>query len=491
MSPDNPRIARYSLFTLLIAAAAVGGTTFKLWWPSVQRMVHEVIANGSSPGEEDHPHDDGHDHSHGSENSIEISPQAMKSLGLDDSTLKPAVLSTYRQSITVPAIIVGRPGRTRLEASTPIAGVITHVHAVQGEAVQPGAVLFQLRITAEAMVNSQMNLLRLLGELDVETREIARLSKAVDTGAVASRNLLERQYAQEKLQSQVDALREGLRLVGLSDRQIEEIVANRKLLKELLIVAPSHDDHSDEELKLADSSVDPAAFHTASGKEDSAEGDEESRPLILQEVLIHKGETVAAGQTLAVLTDNSELFIEGQAFEQDAAWMTEAVRKGWKASAAITAPGGRTVVIEDLAFAYTGSVVDADARTLPIYVRLPNVVERSEKSPDGQSFIDWRYRPGQRLQLRIPVVEWKDRFVLPADAIARDGLDSFVFRQNGRKFDRVRVTVEYRDRDTVVVADDNQLYPGNVIALRGAHQLQMALKNRSGGAVDPHAGHNH
>jgi len=486
MSPDSSRIARFSWLTLFIAAAATGGMTFNRWWPSAQRLVEQAISPGSSGSEGEHSADDGHDHSHGGDNSIEISPQAMKSLGLDDSTLKPAVLSTYRQAITVPAIIVGRPGRTRLEASTPIAGVITHVHAVQGEAVHPGAVLFQLRITAEALVNSQMNLLKLLGELDVETREIARLSKAVDTGAVASRNLLERQYAQEKLQSQVDAQREGLKLVGLSERQIEDIVANRKLLKELLIVAPSHDHHSEEELKLAETAVQPVKFQKVDSEEPA-----QTSPLILQEVLIHKGETVTAGQTLAVLTDNSELYIEGRAFEQDAAWMTEAVRKGWKASAAITAPGGKTVMVEDLAFAYTGSVVDAEARTLPVYVRLPNHIERSEPAPDGQLFIDWRYRPGQRLQLRIPVAEWKDRFVLPADAIARDGLDSYVFRQNGKKFDRVRVTVEYRDQDTVVVADDNQIYPGNVIALRGAHQLQMALKNRSGGPVDPHAGHNH
>jgi hypothetical protein len=35
------------------------------------------------------------------------------------------------------------------------------------------------------------------------------------------------------------------------------------------------------------------------------------------------------------------------------------------------------------------------------------------------------------------------------------------------------------------------LFPGDVVAQRGAHQMQMALKNKSGGGVDPHAGHNH
>ena len=170
----------------MIAAGIAGALTFDRWWPATRRLVDQATARGESAGHAE----EGHEHGHGGENSIEVSPQAMKSLGLNEQTLPPARLSTYRQSITVPALIVGRPGRTRLEASTPIAGVITHVHAVQGEAVQPGAVLFQLRITAEALVNSQMNLLKLLGELDVETREIERLTKAVEGGAVASRNLL-------------------------------------------------------------------------------------------------------------------------------------------------------------------------------------------------------------------------------------------------------------------------------------------------------------
>jgi hypothetical protein len=35
------------------------------------------------------------------------------------------------------------------------------------------------------------------------------------------------------------------------------------------------------------------------------------------------------------------------------------------------------------------------------------------------------------------------------------------------------------------------VFPGETVAQNGAHQLQMAIKNQSGGPVDPHAGHNH
>jgi len=43
----------------------------------------------------------------------------------------------------------------------------------------------------------------------------------------------------------------------------------------------------------------------------------------------------------------------------------------------------------------------------------------------------------------------------------------------------------------VVIANDGSLFSGDAIALSGAHQMQVALKNKAGGGVDPHAGHNH
>jgi hypothetical protein len=51
--------------------------------------------------------------------------------------------------------------------------------------------------------------------------------------------------------------------------------------------------------------------------------------------------------------------------------------------------------------------------------------------------------------------------------------------------------VEFRDQFSAVVANDGSLYPGDEIAMNAAHQLLVALKNKSGGGVDPHAGHSH
>jgi multidrug efflux pump subunit AcrA (membrane-fusion protein) len=147
--------------------------------------------------------------------------------------------------------------------------------------------------------------------------------------------------------------------------------------------------------------------------------------------------------------------------------------------------------VPELDIAYLDTEIDRASRTLKFFVGLPNELTHENKGRDSIRFVNWRYRPGQRLQLRVPVQQWENQIVLPVDAVAREGAEYFVFQQNGDHFDRVPVHVKYRNQFSVVVANDGQLFPGDVVAMRNAHQMQMALKNKAGGGIDPHAGHNH
>jgi len=76
-------------------------------------------------------------------------------------------------------------------------------------------------------------------------------------------------------------------------------------------------------------------------------------------------------------------------------------------------------------------------------------------------------------------------------AVVEEGAEFFVFEANDDHFDRRPVHVEYRDQDWVVIANDGALKVGAMVAASAAHQVQLALKSRTGGGVDPHAGHNH
>ncbi len=474
-----------------LALCVAIGATVPWWWPRLRGWVDPLLARhpaavshpeGDREAEQEVHEHEGHDHVHSEVESVELSPQAMRNLGLGDDTIQPVKLTTFRRSISVPGLVVGRPGRTQIQVATPMTGVVTHVHAVKGEAVEPGAMLFQIRLTHEEIVQAQTEFIRTLLELEVEKREIARLESVVREGAISGKTLLQRQYAKEKLDALLQAQREALRLHGLSDQQIDHIANRRRLLRELQIMAPSPDEHGhEEELRLSHRHVQPISYSEDGSKTPPV------APLIIEDLDVHKGQSVNAGERLCVLADYDRLYIEGNAFEQDLPALRETVQRKWPIRARFVS--GETV--DDLAIAYVPNEVNAASRSLHFYVDLPNTLERDEVNSDGQRFVSWRFRPGQRVQLDVPVEEWVDQIVLPVDALARDGAETFVFQQNGDHFDRVAVHTAYQDQTHVVVANDGSIFPGDKIALRGAHQLQMTLKNKSGGGVDPHAGHNH
>ena len=51
--------------------------------------------------------------------------------------------------------------------------------------------------------------------------------------------------------------------------------------------------------------------------------------------------------------------------------------------------------------------------------------------------------------------------------------------------------IELGEVSRVVIENDGTLFPGDRVAAEGAYQIYLTIKNQAGGAVDPHAGHNH
>ncbi len=499
MKPSLDRIpAKWIRLGGAAAVILTGVLTFGWWWPLLSGWIDHSLAStrvtapdphgghhDSAGGHDDHDHGD-HGHAHDESTSLELSRQGRLNLGLTAEYLRPVALATYRRAITVPAVVVARPGRTRVHVSTPLTGVVTHVHAVEGETVLPGTLLFEIRLTHEDLVTAQTGFLQTIGELDVERREIDRLEEAARSGAIARKTLLDRMYARDKLEAALRSQRQALKLHGLSDAQIDRIASDRQLLRDLQIVAPSTDehDHSDE-LRLSESPVQPVSFQEGSEPEEHA-----PHPLVIEKLDVHKGQAVQAGDHLSTLADFSRLYIEGHAFEQDGPAIARAARNDWPITAIVPDEYSQRT-LGDLKLAFVGNTVDRDTRTLSFYVDLPNEIIRDETNDEGQRHVSWRFRTGQRMQLQVPVEEWQDQIVVPVEAVIREGAEWFVFQQNGDHFDRVPVHVRYRDQRTAVIANDGSLFPGDVIAMRAAHQMQMAIRNKSGAGVDPHAGHSH
>ena len=473
-SPSNSIARLLSLVPLLlVAAGAIGAATYWQWpQPLRERAIRmlggipaagdaAVALSGDSPHAGDHEHGGEHDHDdehahegHSEENSLELSEQARRSIGLREGDI---ALTTFHRTISVPGIVVERRGRSQL----------TIIHVTEGEAVTPDQPLFEVRLTHEELVQAQASLLKTTEELDVVRREIARLEGIGPEGIVAVKTILERRYELQKLEAIRTVQRQTLLLHGLSEPQVEEIVTNRTLLGTVVVRAPG-----------------------ASGPKPGASAE---ITLLVQELKVERGQHVTAGDTLAILADHETLLVEGEAFEQDIPQITRAAAENHPVVAILESKIEPQQQVVGLQIAYVANRIDSESRALHFYVRLPNEIVRDRRAADDGDarFVEWRYKPGQRMQLRVPVEEWTERIVLPTEAVAQDGVENYVFRVNGDHFDRQAVQVEYRDPQSVVIANDGALFPGDRVALSAAQQLQLALKNKSGGAIDPHAGHSH
>ena len=480
---------------LALGVAATGFLSRGWWLPKAERWIAAVRADASAT-DHDHPPGDndvanqGDDLSHaglghgdlasgeddhgaasGAEqeapgstdaNWLELSEQAKKNIGL---TLATVAAQDFQQTVTVPATVINRPGRTEIAISAPMTGIVTRIYPIRGEAVAPGDPLFDLRLTHEDLVEKQAALLRALEELEVVEREVARLEQVTASGAVAGKRLLERQYERGKLEAALRAERQALRLHGLSDEQIETIVDQRRLLESLTIVAPPVRD------------CPSCAAH--------------EEFLQVTQLAVRPGEHVAVGTALGVLTDHCELLVEGKAFEQDAEALNQAANEGIPVTALIEGNGSGTHEVPGLKILYVENEVEMESRALKFYVGLPNELVRNQTTADGHRFIGWRYRPGQRVGLLVPVERWEDQIVLPVEAVVGEGAEYFVYQRSGSRFCRRPVHVEYRDQRWAVIEADGTLFPGDVVAAEGAYQIHLALKNKAGGGPDPHAGHHH
>jgi len=496
---------------LAFAAGVVASRTS--WLPfGIAASDQKLAAADDHPDHDDHGgHDDAHAE-HEDSSSLHLSKQARHNIGLTKDKLQPIKLGTFTRTLNIPARVVELPGRTRVQVASPLTGVVSTVHVVQGEAVRPGTLLFKVRLTHEELVTVQASFLATLGELDVEDREIVRLANLGATGVIAGKTLLARKYSKQKLEAVLNANRESLLLHGLSSDQIESIIRDRRLLRELEVRTPALPSHNAAAylcpMLCAPPQTSPGKCSVCNmelvsatkGKDGVDPAEENSKPphlFMVQAINVNAGSMVSAGDTMAALTDLDELYVEGRAFEHDADEITHALRMqetselGWDITAVLENNDQAADTVGGLKIVYIDNEIESDSRAQLFFVDLPNEVVGDKQTQDGHRFLTWRFKPGQRMQLLVPIEQWQDRIVLPVDAVAQEGAETFVFLENGDHFDQRPVQVEYQDQLWVVIANDGSLFPGDTVALTGAHQMQVALKNKAGGGVDPHAGHNH
>jgi membrane fusion protein, heavy metal efflux system len=388
---------------------------------------------------------------------IELSEQARKNIGLSLVSVAP---QDFSRTITIPGVVAERPGRTLITVSAPLRGIVTQLTPLAGEAVSPAGHLAELRIMHHELADLQRSLLSAIERREVVQREVSRLEEVAASGVVAGKTVLERQYELQTLDASIRTDRQALVLHGLTPEQVDQIVAQRQLLSTVEIRAP---DLAPGEHYLGD-------YHVV-------------------ELLVRPGEHVEAGSPLLLLADHCELYVQGRAFEHDAVALHRAAEKELGVRVLVQ-EGGERSEVSPLTILYVENQVDRDSRALRFYIPLPNKLVRDHQTDEGRRFHAWRFKPGQRVEIEIPVEQWENRLVLPVDAVVQEGVYWFVYQQVGDHFERKEVHVEHRDHRWAVVAADGTLATGDLVAAKGAYQIHLALKQQSGDGVD-HDHHHH
>ncbi len=496
---------------LTIVAIVIVGVVGATFVPSVRSQLglgSQDPTETQATADDGHAHDE-HDHGHGPSvgEEIEISAQGRGNLGLKTQTV---ALTTYTQYVSVPATIVDWPGRTHISVTAPLTGVVNAIYISRGELIRSGQPLFSLRLTHQDLVKTQSDYLAALGRLDVEEREIQRLAAITQSGAVPRKTLIEHEYEHDRLLAELRAEKQALLLHGLTDAQIEAIESTRQLVREVTIYAPTlhGDDSLHHESEHPIPSLPPgevpvvrplqqAGFTTNTQPDpdrskDHAPAHEHEHvevEFLVTELNVNRGQSVAAGESLGRLSDYSSVLIEGHAFQKDATSLRMAAKFGFPLQAVLDS-ASQPEIVDGLKISYIGNEVGIQSRALPFFVPLENQVERDEQRGQ-QRYVSWKYKPGTRLHLRVPLQGFDNTFVVPKDAVAEEGVERYVFVDHGDHFDRRPVRVLARDEVWAAIKNDGSLRAGETIATAGAHQLQMEMKNRSSGPVDPHAGHSH
>ena len=455
---------------LAVAMLFSSAVVYAFFFRPTATSTAEVTATLTA--KDDHPHDE----SLGEVESIELSDQARSNLGLELDVLK---LGAFVDSIDIPGTIVPSRGRTHIDVTSPMTGVIESIMIRQGEMVESGTSLFGLRMTHQKLVEAQETYLAQLGQLDVEQKEIVRLESITRSGAVAGKTLIARKYERDKISASIRAARQALLLDGLTKSQIDQIERTRELVREVVIKAPEL--HADDSL------------HHQSHEKDADGHQHVDIDLLVSELQVNRGQAVQSGQSLARLSDYQTLLIQGHAFERDADILRSAAEADLPLRAVLQSTGSGNdslTILEDLHIQRVENEIDPASRLFSFYVGIENRITQSE-TQQGRRYVSWQLKPGQRLTLQVPTAKYENVFTIPKSAIAQSGPDRYVFLNQIGRFEQVPVRILAENSTHVAIENKRPLRSGRRLVIAGAHQLQMAMENRAAGPVDPHAGHSH
>ncbi len=405
---------------------------------------------------------------------LEISEQARKNLRLVSKAAKP---QQYWRSVLIPGEIADRPGVSDRGVTSPAVGIVTAIHAFPGDTVRPGESLFTLRLFSEYLQNTQSELFKATQEISLVQAEINRLSEAARTGAVAESRLIESRQQLNRQTTLIRAYEQDLLTRGLNPEQVQQ-VAGGTFVSTIEVAAPPA---APQQAFLGSPKADVIRQVSTAAQTQPISG----IAYEVQELSVELGQQVQAGQVLAQLSNHQSLYVIGHAFKREAQYLEQAAQDGREINVEFAEEGDDRWPDFQQSFTirHLSNSIDSASRTFDFFVPLENQFRSFEKA--DETYLVWRFRPGQRARIYVPVELFENVFVLPAESVVREGPEAYVFRQNGDLFKQLPVHVLHEDRRSIVIANDGSIAAGSFLAQNSAASLNRVLKAQTASGVQP------
>lgn len=401
---------------------------------------------------------------------LEIGEKARKNLGLVVKSVRP---TDYWRTITIPGVVADRPGVSDRGVTSPAVGVVSEIHVFPGDTVKPGQRLVTLRLFSEYLQATQTQLFKASQEVKIVQQQIDRLADIANAGAVSGSRLIEMRNDLQRQQTLVQAAKQELLNRGLTPEHIVAVTEGT-FVSTIDVAAPPT--RSDDTFLQGLVQSEPQDAEFKNGDEIAYE---------VHSLGVELGQTVQAGDLLASLANHQSLFVIGHAFKREAGLLEQAAQRKTPLKIGFAEDSSELWPTIDQPFQirHLSNTLDTATRTLDFFVPLNNQSRTYEK--DGKTFLVWRFRPGQRTRIEIPVEKIADVYVLPTEAVVREGADVYVYRQNGDLFNQIAVQILHEDRTHVVLANDRSITPGTFLAQNSAASLRRVLKAQSASGQQP------
>jgi RND family efflux transporter MFP subunit len=336
---------------------------------------------------------------------LKVGPESARDIGL---RTQPASISTIAETIAIDGV-VDVPPTHRSIASAQLGGSIHSILVDRGQKVSRGQVL--ARITSQAFQSLQLDLLQANLNVVMKQTIVSNLRSASD--AIAKRQLWETESQLNQFTSRRDILVQQLRTAGITEQQIAELLATKKLIPTLPVRAP------------------------------------------IDGVIVgfdkFLGHVVRPDEPLFEVHDLSHAWVQGFISERD----FPRVRIGQQVRMRfVTSPD--EIILGTIA--RSGESISDDDRTLSIWIEL-------------QDMPAFQLQHNMLARISIETGATASELSVPPQAIVHEGMRSYIFVQGEDQTFERRFVVTGPSNDLQVGIVDG-LKPGESVAVGGAMHLQ-------------------